>query len=158
MQWLNSLRSRVHALKRRISRSSARAIGDLDQRQALDQVEPRAGGVQRREHDRRRGLVAAEQEHQQIDEHAFVVGPAEHQVADQRQQHRLPVGMVVGGDFDRGEIGGRRKPGAGHAHLAALAGGGRPAGRHPSSAAVAAASACARGRPQIPSLASQKSA
>ena len=67
--------------RRQIFRQSLVANPDLGQ--SLDQIESRAGRVQCREHHCGGSLVGAQQNHQHVDEKAFVVRPAADQVSDQ---------------------------------------------------------------------------
>src|SRR5262249_48109891 len=63
---------------------------DLDLGKTLDQVDTRARSIEGGKHDRRRGLVGLHQQHQYVDEQAFVVRPAVDEVPDQRQSDHAP--------------------------------------------------------------------
>jgi len=66
-------------------------VGNPDLGQSLDQIESRPGRVQCGEHDGGGRLVGPQQDHQDVNEEAFVVRPAADQVPDQGENERAAI-------------------------------------------------------------------
>src|SRR6478752_6681535 len=58
----------------------------------MNEIEPRTGGVERRENNGSRRPVSIQQDHQHVDEQALIVRPVDDQVTDQRQYQRAAIG------------------------------------------------------------------
>ena len=109
-----NVRSLIETFDEVVEFSAERLVLDLDPGQPLDEVKPCPSRVERREQDGCRNLIRFLQQHQNEDEQAFVVGPVEHHVADQREDRRPTICGSRRCSFERCEIRFGRKVADGH--------------------------------------------